>query len=367
MKLCTFLPTRSALLQPRLPGERVYFPRTGGRVGVALEDRWVLDLGLALLSPSVNHALSAAELAQLQQSGTLTSMLALLNAGPTGFDSVRRLLAAVRALTPSEHETLAADGVVLRLDQLRLGPPVPRPASLRDCMAFELHFLQAMRGGARLTLPRIAQLDALTRKVGLPLIRTPKLFRELPAYYKGNPASVIGPDEVVQWPAYSQRMDYELEVGLFIYQTGKSLSPQQALQHIAGYTIFNDFSARDAQLQEMKLRLGPAKGKDFDTGNAMGPWLVTPDEVGNPSDLRCRAYINGTQVTDSSTRTLQFPVEEILRYISQNETLYPGDFIGLGTVPNGCGMEHGRFLEAGDTVRLEVDKLGSLQNQLMKV
>ena len=366
MKLCTFLPTTSPLLQPPHDGERVNFPKTGGRVGVALTDNRVMDLQLAIHTSSLHDGLTGEELAQAHQTGSMTSMMALLKAGPAGFDQVRRLKAAAEAPGLAALEALEVPGLVYGLGQVRLGPPVPRPASIRDCMAFELHFLQAMRGGARLTLPLVAQLDALTRKVGLPLIRIPKLFRELPAYYKGNPASVIGPDDTVRWPAYSQCMDYELEVGLFIFQTGTSLSPQQALQHVAGYTLFNDFSARDAQLKEMNLRLGPAKGKDFDTGNAMGPWLVTPDEVGNPADLTCRAFINGKLVTQSSTRTLQFPVEEILRYISQNETLYPGDFIGLGTVPNGCGIEHGRFLEAGDTVRLEVDTLGTLQNQIIR-
>jgi len=253
------------------------------------------------------------------------------------------------------------------LETIQLLAPLPRPRSIRDCMAFREHFLQARRGGARMKYPTVARIDAYLRHMfGLALIGVPKRYDEMPVYYKGNPATVVGPEAEVRWPSYTERFDYELEVGLFIGRKGRDLSPEQALEHIAGYTIFNDFSARDAQLQEMELGLGPAKGKDFDAGNAMGPYLVTPEEVGDPSKLNATARVNGEVWTDSSTRGIQFSVGEIVSYISRSETLHPGDFIGLGTVPDGCGLEHGRWLKPGDVVELEVSRLGLLRNRVTR-
>jgi 2-keto-4-pentenoate hydratase/2-oxohepta-3-ene-1,7-dioic acid hydratase in catechol pathway len=234
-------------------------------------------------------------------------------------------------------------------------------------MAFREHFQQALRGGAAMKYPLAARADAFLRKfLGIKLIRVPKLFEELPVYYKGNPASVVGTGAVVEWPAYSSLLDYELEVAVVIHRQGRDLSEAEVRDCIGGYLIFNDFSARDAQVREMDLRLGPAKGKDFDTGNSLGPWLVTPDEVGDLRLLRAQARVNGELWTDSSLSSLEFSVERILSYISQAETLYPGDVIGLGTVPNGCGMEHGRWLKDGDLVELSVDRLGTLSNRVRK-
>ncbi len=288
----------------------------------------------------------------------LETMQACLDAGRPGLDMAHQVLEAAER-EEGEHRVLRSEATLLA--------PLPRPRSIRDAMAFERHFLQARRGGAAIKLPVVARLDrALRHATGLSLIGVPRRFREIPAYYKGNPATVIGDGGIVYWPDYTDLLDYELEIGFFILRRGRDLKPGEALSHIAGYTIFNDFSARDVQIREMDLGLGPAKGKDFDSGNAMGPFLVTPDEVGDPCALKAVARVNGDTWTDSSTRSPQFTPGEIVSYISRGETLHPGDFIGLGTVPNGCGLEHGRWLKPGDEVSLEVEKLGTLTNRVAR-
>lgn len=359
MKLCTWLPrtVHPENDAPAAPFSAFVSPPTG-RLGVLVEPLNILDVTGLAHDPTL-RAQAENTLLPMLQAGTFDTLSQLLDAGPRGFDGLKALLEQTKDRDISSHRQ--------PLSELRLLAPLPRPRSLRDCMAFEQHYLQSLRGGARLKFPVVAQLDQLTRKLGLPLIRVPRLFHELPVYYKGNPASVVGHETDVIWPTYSECMDFELEVGLYIHKAGKDLTPEQALQHIAGYTIFNDFSARDAQLREMDLRLGPAKGKDFDTGNVMGPFLVTADEVGDIRRLSAEVRIDGQVISRTGLSGLEFSVGRIVSYISQSETLYPGDFIGLGTMPNGCGLELGRFLKAGETVELEVEHIGTLRNRLVRV
>ena len=141
---------------------------------------------------------------------------------------------------------------------------------------------------------------------------------------------------------------------------------ERAREHIAGYTVFNDFSARDAQMREMAGRLGPAKGKDFDTGNAMGPFLVTTDEVPDPYALTMVARVNGEEWSRGRSGEMHHRFEDIIAHVSRDETLHPGEFIGSGTVGNGCGLELDRWIAPGDVVELEVEGLGVLRNRVVK-
>jgi 2-keto-4-pentenoate hydratase/2-oxohepta-3-ene-1,7-dioic acid hydratase in catechol pathway len=258
------------------------------------------------------------------------------------------------------------DGIVCRLEDVRLAPPVPMPASIRDTMSFERHIIQATR---RAALGRLGPLDArLERRVGPRRSlagRLNKAFYERPLYYKSNARSVVGHEADVRIPRYTNRFDYELEWGIFIGKPGTDIPEREAREHIAGYTIFNDFSARDIQMAEMRGRLGPAKGKDFDTGNAIGPWLVTPDELPDPYALTMSAHVNGAEWSRGSTRDMYWSFEEIIAYISQSEMLRSGDFIGSGTVGGGCGLEVGAFLARGDVVELEVERIGLLRNRVV--
>jgi 2-keto-4-pentenoate hydratase/2-oxohepta-3-ene-1,7-dioic acid hydratase in catechol pathway len=284
--------------------------------------------------------------------------LPFLNAGPAAVERGRELAEWAFRERP--------EGVLLALGEVRLASPVPRPGSVRDSMSFERHIVQATR---RAALGPLGGLDTLLeRRVGTRRSlagRLNKAFYERPLYYKSNPRSVVGHGADVRMPSYTERFDYELEWGVFIGTMGADITEAAARDHIAGYVVFDDFSARDIQMAEMRGRLGPAKGKDFDTGNAIGPWLVTRDELPDPYTLTMTARVNGAEWSRGSTGDMHWSFEEIVSYISRSETLYPGDFIGSGTVGGGCGLELGAFLKRGDVVELEVEGIGRLRNRVV--
>src|ERR1700751_4632807 len=145
---------------------------------------------------------------------------------------------------------------------------------------------------------------------------------------------------------------------------GGNISAANAHEPNICYSIFNDFSARDAQRVEMEGRLGPAKGKSFDGGNVMGPWIVTPDEIGDPYKLKMEARVNGAVRSQGVSAGMLFSFEEIIEHVTRDETLMPGEFIGSGTVGNGCGLEIGWYLEHGDAIELEVEEIGVLKNRV---
>jgi 2-keto-4-pentenoate hydratase/2-oxohepta-3-ene-1,7-dioic acid hydratase in catechol pathway len=190
----------------------------------------------------------------------------------------------------------------------------------------------------------------LARIEAEPLGELPEIYRKQPIYYITNRFSVRGTNTTVKWPRYSKVMDYELEFGIITKNKGANIPASKAKDHIFGYTIFNDFSARDAQRIEMEGRLGPAKGKSFDGGNVMGPWIVTPDEIGDPYKLKMEVRVNGKRRSQGVSEGMLFSFEEIIAHVTQDETLMPGEFIGSGTVGNGCGVELGWFLEHGDSI-----------------
>lgn len=231
------------------------------------------------------------------------------------------------------------DRAVRALHDLNFLPPLD-PPMLRDFTAFEQH-MQNM--SARLGQPVITQ------------------FYEMPLYYKGNPSTLIGNEEEVPWPNYTQRMDFELELGFVVGQSGRNLTPDQTLDHLFGVTILNDFSARDIQGEEMRSGFGPAKGKDFAT--ALGPWIVTRDEL-DLDNLEMVARVNGEEWTRGSSGTMTWKMEELIAYASRGETIQPGELLGSGTVGFGSGAEHGRFLQPGDEVELEVQGIGVLRNRI---
>ncbi|MCG8558807.1 MAG: fumarylacetoacetate hydrolase family protein [Hyphomicrobiales bacterium] len=261
-------------------------------------------------------------------------------------------------------------GTLMSLELVTLLAPVPVPESIRDGMAFEQHIINAIRraGFGRLAIVDETVERLFGRKASL-AYRLNKAWYQRPVYYKSNRFSVVGHGANVAIPSYAGAMDYELEWGVFIGAPGSDIPESKAASHIAGYVVFNDFSARDIQMAEMAGRLGPAKGKDFDTGNAIGPWLVTPEEIPDPYDLAMTARVNGEEWSRGSTRDMHWTFEQMISYISRSETLYPGEFIGSGTCSgpegSGCGLEMGRSLKAGDVVELEVERIGVLRNRLV--
>ncbi|WP_428247735.1 fumarylacetoacetate hydrolase family protein [Ferrovibrio sp.] len=280
-------------------------------------------------------------------SARFPDILALIKAGDEGMAAARSLLDDGEIRVPLLDATLHA--------------PLPVPEQIRDCMLFEKHVRQAMQ---RIAIMRKPILGPWLVKAGL--VKVPASWYAMPVYYKANRFSVIGTGQDVLWPRYSQVMDFELEMGFVLGRGGKNIKARDARRHIFGYTIFNDFSARDAQSAEMQSMLGPCKGKDFDTGNAMGPFLVTADEIEDPYALRMQARVNGKTWCDSNSSTIHHTFEALLERISADETLHPGEFFGSGTVGDGCGLEHGRFLKDGDVVELEIEKIGILRNRVLR-
>ncbi|MEW6644190.1 MAG: fumarylacetoacetate hydrolase family protein [Pseudomonadota bacterium] len=282
------------------------------------------------------------------------SMLALIDAGPAALDAAQALYA--RHGRDADLSVPVAGAELLA--------PVPEPRQMRDGMSFPIHILQAPLGQRKLAARARGDMAELKRIEAEPLPELPEVYRKQPIFYITNRFSVRGTNTTVKWPRYSRIMDYELELGLITKGKGANIPAAKARDHIFGFTIFNDFSARDAQRIEMEGRLGPAKGKSFDGGNVIGPWIVTPDEIGDPYKLRMEARVNGETRSSGISDGMLFSFEEIIAHISKDETLMPGEFIGSGTVGNGCGLELGLFLEHGDTIELEIEKIGILKNKV---
>jgi 2-keto-4-pentenoate hydratase/2-oxohepta-3-ene-1,7-dioic acid hydratase in catechol pathway len=282
------------------------------------------------------------------------SMLALIDAGPAALDRARALF----------EDNAGDDGLSVDVAAVEILAPVPEPRQMRDGMSFPLHIRQAPRGQLKLAARARNDMAELARIEAEPLGELPEVYRKQPIYYFTNRFSVRGTNTTVKWPRYSKVMDYELEFGIITMNKGANIPAAKARDHIFGYTIFNDFSARDAQRIEMEGRLGPAKGKSFDGGNVMGPWIVTPDEIGDPYRLKAEVRVNGKTRSKGVTEGMLFSFEEIIAHVTQDETLMPGEFIGSGTIGNGCGLELGWYLEHGDAIELEVEKIGILKNRV---
>jgi fumarylacetoacetate (FAA) hydrolase len=247
------------------------------------------------------------------------------------------------------------DDAVLEPAALAFGPPILRPPSVRDFYAFEGHVrtMWERRGGD-----------------------VPEAWYRLPIFYFSNVSEVRGPDEPVWAPAGSAELDYELEVAALVDTPAVDLAPDRAEGAIGGYTIFNDWSARDLQREETTVRLGPAKGKDF--ASSFGPWLVTPDELApfrapgaTGPDLAMTAEVNGIETTRGRWADAQFSFGQMLARASADVRLRPGDLIGSGTVGTGCLLEIrestiGRYLEPGDEVVVRVERLGALRTPIVE-
>lgn len=281
------------------------------------------------------------------------SMLALMLSGQPALDMARDLL-----------ELAAADvSCGAALDDVQLLAPVPVPEQIRDFSTFDLHMRQAGAAIARLRCDRLGGDPAAlpTRET----ITLPAVYYEQPIYYKANRLNVVGHEHEIRWPARTQRLDYEAEFGVFIGRTGRDIDKDTARSHIFGFTIFNDFSARDLQEHEMEGPFGPAKGKDFDTGNAMGPWITTADEIPNPYDLSVIVRINGEVWSHGTTRDMRHDFERMIEHVSSDETLHVGEFLGSGTVGGGSGLELDRWIKDRDVVEIEVEKIGVLRNRVV--
>ncbi len=286
-----------------------------------------------------------------------STMLELLNLEEEGIYLAKRL-----------HEAILEGKKSSFVASAKLVAPIPNPPSCRDAYAFRQHVATARRNR------------------GVPMIPE---FDEYPVFYFTNHNAIYGEGEIIVEDDHLHKLDFELEVAAVIGKRGKNIPSAKADEYIAGFTIMNDFSARLFQMEEMKLNLGPAKGKDFAT--TIGPWMVTPDELmahkvdtefGSTFSLRMQAFHNGKQISEGNMKDMNWTFAEIIERASYGTEIYPGDVIGSGTVGTGCYLElNGTWaleakernedftpiwLQEGDTIELTIEGLGTLSNKIVR-
>ncbi len=308
----------------------------------ALVGEWVVDLPAA--QPWAQRAKN------LSAEPVPNSLMELILSGPGAWAYSQTLMSAIGEEDVGLLASLQHEKVAYTLDDVRLLPPLPRPMGLRDFYAFEQHVAAAFAN----------------RGAGVP-----EAWYRQPVFYFSNPHSVYGPNETVPYPRYSSELDYELEIACVIGQAGRNIPADRAGIFIFGYMVFNDWSARDAQREEMSVGLGPAKGKDF--ASSFGPCLVTPDEFEDRRterpgvfDLAMTARLNGEERSSGNWRDIHYSFAEMIERASEEVFLLPGEVIGSGTVGSGCLLEltggKGPWLQPGDTVELEIERMGILRN-----
>ena len=244
--------------------------------------------------------------------------------------------------------------LILDIDSVELLPPI-KPRSLRDAYAFRQH------------------VETSRRNRGLEMI---KEFDDFPVYYYSNADAVMGPGNIHIDNIFMNKLDFELEIAILIGKEGMNIDCREADNYIAGFMIMNDFSARDLQMAEMKLNLGPAKGKDFAT--TIGPFLVTPDELkdqinqtekGNQISLKMECFINSKKISEDNLKNLSWTFAQIIERVSMGTRIFPGDVIGSGTCATGCFLElnqtnDAQWLKKEDVIELKVESLGTLKNTI---
>jgi 2-keto-4-pentenoate hydratase/2-oxohepta-3-ene-1,7-dioic acid hydratase in catechol pathway len=248
-----------------------------------------------------------------------------------GFDG--DMVSFIEAGAPVGVSTAVPDAVLLA--------PL-RPRTLRDFLTFEGHLKNAFAGLGK---------------------AIPDEWYTVPAYYKGLPDTVIGPEAEIPWPSYTQKLDHELELAAVIGKPGKDITAENAYEHIFGYTIWNDMSARDVQGRELPVGMGPSKAKDWDGSNVLGPCIVTADEV-DIADVDLRVRINGEEWGGDSTANMHFSFADLIAYASRDLTLRAGEVLGSGTATGGSGLELDRWLQPGDLIEMEATGIGVLRNRV---
>ena len=328
---------------------------SGGResYGALIDDESIVDLpvGFAWHAADQGRASSADVIAGAYGNSLVDLIRRETFAMPVARDLERR------ARGKELPDTFGNRALRLRLKDVTLRAPIPRPPSMRDGYAFRQHVATARKNRGLEMIPE---------------------FDEFPVFYFTNHQAVTGPGDVVVEKLHTEQLDFELEAAIVVGAGGKNLRASEADRSIFGLTIMNDWSARKLQMQEMKLSLGPAKGKDFAT--SIGPWLVTTDELadrttagphGSSFDLVMTAEVNGKKVSRGNLKDMTFTFAQILERASYGVMLHPGEVIGSGTVGTGCFLElngsgiTNQWLAPGDEVVLEIEKLGRLVNRVV--
>src|SRR3990172_9176207 len=267
-----------------------------------------------------------------------TDMLSLIQAGPEAWEECEILARSTQSVWP--------------LDQVTVKAPLQNPPTLRDGYAFETHVKTANRNRGR---------------------EVPEEWYKFPVFYFTNPNSIFGPEDEIPFPHYTEALDYELEIAAVIGKAGMNIKSEEAGEYIFGFTIWNDWSARDIQREEMKIGLGPAKGKDF--ASSLGPLIVTREAIAHKTvnrpgvyDLEMTARVNGVEMSRGNFKDIFWSFGDIIARVSDCVELKAGDVIGSGTVGTGCLLEltkaQGPWLKAGDVVELEIEEIGILRNTI---
>jgi fumarylacetoacetate (FAA) hydrolase len=280
------------------------------------------------------------------------SLFELIHAGQPAWLYARNLISALDGVEPLHAKGAHKVRVGWRLDEVQLFPPLPRPMSLRDFYGFENHVKAAYSNIGR---------------------DVPEVWYEFPAFYYTSANSILGTNEPLPYPKFTQALDFELEIACVVGKIGRDIPEEKAHEYIFGYMIMNDWSARDLQKKEMKM-LGPAKSKDFAT--SLGPCVVTPDELSDRAcdratvyDLQMAARVNGVERSRGNFKDIHYTFAQMIARASEEAFLMPGDVIGSGTVGTGCLLEltkgEGPWLQSGDVVELEIERLGVLRNKVI--
>jgi 2-keto-4-pentenoate hydratase/2-oxohepta-3-ene-1,7-dioic acid hydratase in catechol pathway len=282
-------------------------------------------------------------------SADFLDMLSLIDAGEEGLARARKRLSEGRGAVP--------------LDKVRLLAPIPVPRQLRDFHSDANHMKLAYNNRKKI-IARMAG-EPEPDPVDPSSFVIPPIYLKQPVFYLANRFSICGPDAEIPRPDYTKFFDYELELAAIIGAKGKNIPKAEARGYIFGFTILNDFSARDRLFDELQNEFGPSKSKSFDNGTAIGPWIVTADEIPEPYSLSAVARVNGVSQGMTDGRYLLNSFETMISYISQGETLYPGEIFGTGTFSRGSGLETDSYLNEGDVVELEFEKIGILRNRIV--
>jgi 2-keto-4-pentenoate hydratase/2-oxohepta-3-ene-1,7-dioic acid hydratase in catechol pathway len=281
----------------------------------------------------------------------LATMLELIEAGPAGMDAV----AAVVARAPGERTVARAE--------VRLRAPLPWPRRIRDLGVLTSHLPGAFREMARrMAGPEQIDIDAeyarMEQRFGLnrTIRRSPNTLRDH--------LYISGPDDEVVAPRYSSELDYELEIGMVVGRTVRGVDEDTAAGCIFGFTIYNDWTARDRQVRNHRLGAGLNEdAKDFDGSNGLGPCIVTADELGDPNDLEGWVRVDGEQWSHGTTAEANFSWEHVVADISEARSIFAGEVWGSGTLRTGSAFEQGRRLPADCVVELEIERIGVLRNR----
>lgn len=316
------------------------------RIGFVVENK-VVDLRLAYASYLKEVENDSAPLKQAY-SAIPSTMIDFLDGEERSLEIAKKVYEFVydKIEKGKQLESPSGEKIIHDLKEIKLRAPIPIPRLMVDFSTFEEH--------VKMSFEKMGQ-------------KVPEEWYVMPVGYKMNPYSVIGPEDPIIYPSYTQLLDYELEFAVVIGKKGKNIPKEKAYDFVFGYTIVNDVSARDVEYIELKaMPLGPLKSKDFDSATPMGPWIVTKDEIADPHNLKMVARVNGEVWSEASTRNMYWKIPDLIEHLSREQTLYPGMIFLSGTPGHGCGLHIGRFLNPGDVVELEIEKIGVLRNRVVK-